>query len=60
MRTAGKLLQVLGLVLLPVACMAQLTDGLTRHFGLSDMVLWSVFGISAFVLGRYIEGFAAS
>jgi hypothetical protein len=58
MRTFGKLLQIVGLILLPVACLAQLSDGLARHFGVSDMVLWSVFGIGAFVLGRYIEGFS--
>jgi hypothetical protein len=58
MRTFGKLMQIVGLVMLPLACFAQLTDGLARHFGLSDMILWSVFGIGAFVLGRYVEGYA--
>ena len=58
MRTFGKILQLVGLIMLPVACLAQLSDGLGRHFGVSDMVLWSVFGIAAFVLGRYIEGYS--
>ncbi|HTN77452.1 MAG TPA: hypothetical protein VL096_19470 [Pirellulaceae bacterium] len=60
MRTLGKIMQIVGLIMLPVACLAQLSDGLARHFGLSDMVLWSVFGVASFLLGRYVEGFAAS
>lgn len=60
MRTLGKILQVVGLVLLPIACLAQLSDGIGRSYGLSEMVLWSAFGVAAFVLGRYIEGYAAS
>lgn len=60
MRTFGKLLQVLGLVMLPVACIAEVTGGLVRHFGLSDMVLLSAFGVAAFVLGRYVEGYGAA
>ncbi len=60
MRTFGKLLQIVGLVLLPMACLAQLSDGLSRHFGLSDMVLWSAFGVAAFLVGRYVEGYAAA
>jgi hypothetical protein len=58
MRTFGKLLQIVGLVLLPLACFAQITDGLARHFGVSDMVLWSLFGVTAFMVGRYVEGYA--
>lgn len=53
-------MQILGLILLPIACLAQVSDGLGRHFGVSDMVLWSVFGIASFLLGRYVEGFATS
>lgn len=60
MQTLGKILQVIGLVLLPIACLAQLSDGIGRSYGLSEMVLWSAFGVAAFVLGRYIEGYAAS
>ena len=60
MRTLGKMLQIVGLILLPLACLAQLTDGIGRSYGLSDMILWSAFGVAAFVLGRYLEGFAAS
>ena len=60
MRTLGKILQIVGLILLPLACLAQLTDGIGRSYGLSDMILWSAFGVAAFVLGRYLEGFAGS
>jgi hypothetical protein len=60
MRTFGKLLQIVGLILLPLACFAQITDGLSRHFGVSDMVLWSAFGVAAFFVGRYVEGYAST
>ena len=60
MRLLGKILQIVGLILLPLACLAQLTDGLGRSYGLSQMVLWSAFGVAAFMLGRYLEGYAAS
>jgi hypothetical protein len=60
MRTVGKLLQLVGLIMLPVACLAQISDGLGRHFGVSDMVLWAAFGLAAFLLGRYLEGYAAT
>ncbi len=60
MKTVAKILQIIGLVILPLACLAQVSDGLGRHFGVSDMVLWTAFGIAAFLLGRYMEGFVAS
>ena len=60
MRTFGKILQIIGLILLPLACFAQITDGLGRHFGVSDMVLWSAFGIASFFIGRYVEGYASA
>jgi hypothetical protein len=60
MRTLGKILQIVGLILLPLACFAQITDGLARHFGVSDMVLWSAFGVAAFFVGRYVEGYAST
>lgn len=60
MKTLGKMMQILGLILLPVACLAQLSNGLGREFGVSDMVVWSGFGIASFLLGRYVEGFATT
>ena len=61
MRNFGKLLQVAGLVLLPVSMMMQLTSGIrapTGGFSVSVMLLLMVFGVGLFALGRLIEGFA--
>lgn len=59
MRTLGKLLQVAGLVLLPVACLQELSTGsIGRSSGLATMLLLMVFGALAFGLGRLMEGFA--
>jgi len=61
MKTFGKLLQVAGLVLLPVSMMMQLTSGIrapTGGFSVSAMLLMMVFGVILFSLGRLLEGFA--
>ena len=57
MRTFGKLLQVAGLVLLPLACFQDLQGGLGRSSGLATMLILMVFGAIAFILGRYLEGY---
>lgn len=60
MKTFGKLLQVAGLVLLPVSMMMQLTSGIrapTGGFSVSAMLLMMVFGVILFSLGRLLEGF---
>jgi hypothetical protein len=59
MRSLGKLLQLMGLIVLPVAMLLELTDTLGRPFGVSDMVTMLVFGIAVFFLGRLMEGYAA-
>jgi hypothetical protein len=61
MKTFGKLLQVAGLVLLPVSMMMQLTGGIrapTGGFSVSAMLLMMVFGVVLFSLGRLLEGFS--
>ena len=58
MRTLGKSLQVLALVVLPLAMLLQLNDILGRRLNVSEMVWMLVFGILAFMLGRLIEGYA--
>jgi len=59
MRSLGKGLQVLGLVLLPLACMLEISSGsIGRSSGLATMLLMMVVGVIAFVLGRYVEGYA--
>ena len=60
MKAFGKMLQVLALVILPVAILMELTGGLGRHFGLSDLLLALAFGMACFMLGRYVEGYAGT
>ena len=58
MRTFGRALQWMGLVILPLAMVMELTGGLGRRFGVSDMVLMLGYGVISFVLGRMLEGLA--
>jgi len=57
MRSLGKGLQILGLVLLPLACMMEWQGSLGRG-AVAYMLVMMVAGVIAFVLGRYIEGYA--
>jgi hypothetical protein len=60
-RSLGKLMQVAGMVALPVAMLLQLTSGMrapTGSFSVSAMLILMVFGVVLFVLGRYVEGYA--
>lgn len=60
MRGAGRFLQILGLFLLPLAVVLDLTQLLGRSFGLADMLKMLVFGVTAFLMGRLLEGYASS
>ena len=60
MRAIGKLLQLGGLVLLPVAMVLELTGSLNRDRGVADMLIMMIFGLSAFYLGRFIEGYSTA
>ena len=62
-RSLGKLMQVAGMVVLPVAMLLQLTSGNgmrapTGSFSVSAMLILMVFGAVLFVLGRYVEAYA--
>jgi hypothetical protein len=61
MRTFGKLLQVAGLVLLPLGMMMQLTGGVRAPtgggFSVSAMLLLMILGAALFGLGRILEGY---
>ena len=61
MGTFGKLLQVVGLLLLPAAMMMQLTGGVRAPTGggftVSAMLLMMVLGVSLFSVGRILEGY---
>jgi hypothetical protein len=61
LRSIGKFLQLLALVILPVAMVIQLTREMratTEVTNLSVMLIFLVFGAVMFGLGRIIEGYA--
>ena len=58
MRALGRMLQIFGLILLPLAMFMQLSDMLGRRIGLDQMLIMLVAGAAAFCLGRLIEGYA--
>jgi hypothetical protein len=58
MQGLGRLSQLVGLTVLPLAMFLELSNGLGREFHLSEMVIMLVFGVSAFLLGRLIEGYS--
>jgi hypothetical protein len=55
MGTVGRTIQILGLAILPLAMVLELSGHLGRR-GVSEMLLMMVFGCAAFYLGRYLEG----
>jgi hypothetical protein len=62
-RTLGKLMQVAGLVILPIAMVMQLTDGIRAPVGgftVSSMLLLMIGGVAMFSLGRIVEGYGGS
>ncbi len=58
MKGLGKLLQLAGLTILPLSMLMQLTDLLGRRIGLDQMVIMLIAGVTAFYLGRLVEGYA--
>jgi hypothetical protein len=59
-RTLGKLMQVVGLTILPISMLMQLTDGLRAPVGgftVSAMLILMVAGVAIFSLGRIVEGY---
>jgi hypothetical protein len=59
MKSLGRALQLVGLVVLPTAMLLELSGALGRDSGVADMLLMLVFGAGAFALGRFMEGYAA-
>ena len=55
MRSVGRLLQLLGLVMPPLAIFLQMAGSLS----LGPMLIMAVAAISAFYLGRILEGYAS-
>ena len=61
LRSLGKLLQLLALIILPVAMVIQLSKEMratTEVTNLSVMLILLAFGAALFGLGRIIEGYA--
>ena len=60
-RSLGKLMQIVGMVILPLAMVMQLTSGMRAPTGgvtVSVMLILMVFGAALFGLGRLIEAYA--
>ena len=57
MQSLGRLLQLVGLAVLPLSMFLEMSKGLGRAFHLSQMVIMLVFGVAAFAMGRLIEGY---
>lgn len=57
-RSFGRLLQFIVLVILPVFVVLEVTGGLGRDSGVADLLLAMVFGLCVFYVGRIIEGYA--
>ena len=57
LKSLGRLLQIGGLVLLPVAMLMELTGQLGRQ-GVAELLIMLVAGAAAFGLGRLLEGYA--
>ena len=58
MRKIGRIMQVLAMILLPLAMILEFSGGLGRAIGVSDMVVMLVFGIGLFLTGRLLETYA--
>ena len=57
MKSLGRFLQIGGLILLPLAMFMELSGQLGRR-GVTELLLMLVAGAVAFMLGRFIEGYA--
>ena len=59
MREIGRLMQLIGMIVLPLSMLLELTGSLGRAFGLSQMVIMLIFGVAVFYCGRLLEGYAS-
>lgn len=59
MGTIGRWLQILALILLPLAIILELSGQLGRN-PLSDLLMITLFGATAFYLGRVLEQYGSS
>jgi len=54
----GYVLQLVGLITLPVAMLLEMGGIMGRSINLSQMLIALVFGVCAFQCGRFLEGYA--
>ncbi len=59
MKAFGRLLQILGLILLPLSMFMNLTDSFGESFHILQMLIMTALGLGAFYLGRIVEGYAS-
>lgn len=59
MKAFGRLLQLVGLVILPLSMFMNLTDTFGESFRILQMLIMTAFGFAAFYLGRIVEGYAS-
>ena len=59
MRALGKLMQLIGLVMLPLAMIMEVSGALPRRLPVAAMLIMMVFGFAIFYLGRLVEGYAS-
>ena len=57
-RHLGRALQYLGLAVLPLGVVLELSDAWGRSFGVADLLKSLAFGVAAFFIGRLIEGYS--
>ena len=55
-RHLGRALQYLGLAVLPLGVVLELSGAWGRSFGVADLLKSLAFGVAAFLIGRLIEG----
>ena len=58
MYAIGKLMQLVGLVMLPLGMVMEATGNLPRTQPVAGMLIMMCFGFGVFYLGRYVEGYA--
>jgi hypothetical protein len=58
MKWIGRFLQCVGLIMLPLSMVMELSSTLGREFYVSDMVIMLLFGVGVFSVGRMLEGLA--
>ncbi len=61
MRSLGRTMQVLGMIILPIGMLMELSGELEQNIiaGVNDMLIMMCFGIALFGLGRILEGYGS-